>query len=212
MRDQVRCYIHGGRSPQALAKAVQRRTERAARRTLESLGTTEPCTDAVAALEDLAGQAVALTDILRHKVADLEEIRYKGGVGDGVEQVRGELQAYLAAMGQCERILRSIIALNLDARRVRVQEAQVAIMVKALAKVLGHRDLALNEDRQRRARALLAHELGVTPAIEATATATVSPGRTTKPAGAPDHHAPDHHASKPESEIPADLIAAGVAS
>lgn len=102
---------------------------------------------------------LGLVEVLRAMVGDLETIRYRGGPGSGGEQIRGELQAYLSALGRAESVLSKIIALDLDSRRLRLDEAKATFIVAALAKVLGHRDLELSEDRQRRARALLAQEL-----------------------------------------------------
>lgn len=158
IRGGARCRMHGGASPQAMAAAAQRATEQRARRALEALGETTPVTDPFAALEDLAGQAVALVDLLRVEASRLEQIRYSAA-GMGTEQIRGELQAYLAAMARAESILGRIVSLDLDARRLRLDEAKAAVVIAALAKVLAHRDLALDEERQRRARALLAAEL-----------------------------------------------------
>jgi len=159
----TRCKFHGGASPQALAGAEQRLAEARARKTLASLGQpVEPVRDAVAALESLAGECIALTSILRSAVGDLESIRYTSA--QGFEQVRGELSAYVSMLGRCETVLSKIVSLNLDARRVQLDEARVLLVVAALDAVLSHRDLALDPDRQRRARELLARRLGA-PAL-----------------------------------------------
>lgn len=160
MVGQARCRMHGGLSPQALRAAAERQARAAALRTLRDLGEVEPVTDPVGALEHLAGQAVALVEVLRGLVSKLEEVRYSGGPGSGGEQLRGELTAYLSALGRAESILGRIVALDLDARRVRLQEAQAALVVAAFARVLRHRELALAPELQRRARSLLAAELG----------------------------------------------------
>jgi hypothetical protein len=157
-----RCRHHGGASPQAQAKAVERLALARAQRTLESLGQTEPVSDPITALEELAGQAVALVDVLRGAVSRLEQIRYRDDrVG---EQIRGELQAYLSALARAESILGKIISLDLASRRLALDEARVLLVVNALGKVLGARDLDLTAEQQRRARALIARELGA-PAV-----------------------------------------------
>ena len=159
----TRCYIHGGKSPQALAKGAERLALARAERTLESLGQTEPVSEPIRALEDLAGQAVALVDVLRGAVSHLEQIRYQDAHAG--EQIRGELTAYLSALARAESILAKIIGLGLDERRLRIEEARVLIVVNALAKVLAHRDLDLDSAKQRRARALIARELGAPAAV-----------------------------------------------
>jgi hypothetical protein len=165
MAGQSVCRMHGGSSPQARKKAAERLAEQAARRTLSDLGAeAPPVVDALDALERLGGEAVRLVDVLRGMVSDLEEIRYRGGPGSGTEQLRGELGAFLSALGRAESVLGRILALDLDAKRVRIEEAKVAAVVLALDKVLASPDLALDTERQRRGRELLARALGA-PAV-----------------------------------------------
>jgi hypothetical protein len=151
--------MHGGASPQAKAAAARRLAEGRAVKLLAGLGHVEPVTDPIAALEHVAGQAVALTNLLRAVVADLEEIRYRGGVGAGTENIRGEVQAYLSALGRAESVLSKIVSLDLDARRTRVQEVHAVAVIEALARVLANRELGLDEPRQQLARSLLSNEL-----------------------------------------------------
>jgi len=154
------CIIHGGRTPGAVAAAQRQLVEQRARRSLADLHTTEAVVDPFAALESLAAQAVGLVDVLRGMVGDLEEIRYRGGPGSGTEQVRGEVQVYLSTLGRAEAILSKIIGLGIEGRKVQIEEAKILLIVSALDSVLAHRDLALDPDRQRRARELLARRLG----------------------------------------------------
>lgn len=160
MMGQQVCRMHGGSSPQARKKAAERLIEQQARKTLADLEQVETLTDPFTALEGLASQAVQLVDVLRGQVAQLQELRYRGGPGSGTEQLRAELAAYLSALGRAESILGRILSLDLDTRRVRIEEAKVAAIVLALDKVLASPDLALDAARQRRARELLARALG----------------------------------------------------
>jgi len=154
------CFIHGGGNPRVSARAAERLAEQRARRTLSDLEQTESVVDPFAALEALAGQAVGLVDVLRGMVGELQEIRYRGGPGTGTEQLRAEMSAYLNALGRAESILGRIVSLDLEGRRVRLAEAQVAAVVLALDKVLASADLGLDAERQRRGRELLARALG----------------------------------------------------
>ena len=107
MLGQHVCRMHGGKSPQALRKPGAL-AEQAARRVLSDLGAeAPPVVDALDALERLAGEAVRLVDVLRGMVSDLEEVRYRGGPGSGTEQLRGELGAFLSALGRAESDLGS---------------------------------------------------------------------------------------------------------
>jgi len=148
----------------ALAKAEERLAEARARKTLASLGEPiSPVVDPVSELERLAGEAVAFKDVLLAMVGGLQEIRYKSG--QQFEQVRGEVQVFLSAIARCESVLSKIVSLNLDARRVQLDEARVLLVVAALDATLSHRDLALDPERQRRGRELLARRLGAPDSV-----------------------------------------------
>jgi len=155
---ETRCHWHGGASPNALAKVAERRSLARARRLVDLLN-VGPCEDPVAALLDLAGDAVALKDVLRPVVANLSEVAYRGGVGGGLEQVRGELSAYMQSMAMAERVLSRIVALDLEAKRVHIEDRRVDVMTGALLATLAHPDIGLDPPRQARARELLRAEL-----------------------------------------------------
>ena len=70
-----------------------------------------PVKDPLGALEQLAGEALALKSTLGSAVEHLEELRYRGRLS---EQVRGELTALLGAMAQAERLLVALAKLDLD--------------------------------------------------------------------------------------------------
>lgn len=175
------CGLHGGRTPNALRRASERLVEQQARRTLASLAVEpEPIQDAVAALEKLAGEVVALVGVLRGFVSELEEIRYRGGIGAGFEQARAELSFYLTALQRAESVLAAIVKLNLDERRVRIGEAEATLVVAAVTSVL--RALGLDAEQQQRARTMLARELGsvsnpLAPATDTDADKAVLPAR-----------------------------------
>ena len=159
MRGAVRCRMHGGASGQSKRKAQQRLIEQQAARVLADLGEEiEPVTDPLSALEQVAGQAMALVDLLRGKVAELEQIGYPSS--QGLEQTRAELSLYLSALGRAESVVGRMLSLDLESRRLRLDEAKAALVVAALSRVLADRHLALDSERQRWARSKLARELG----------------------------------------------------
>ena len=71
---------------------------------------------------DLGGEAVALVGALKGHVADLE--RVGTAPGRWGEAVKPEIAAYLAAIREAERILTSLVCLNLAERLVRIDEAR----------------------------------------------------------------------------------------
>jgi hypothetical protein len=134
--------------------------EQAARKTLTDLNEVTPVIDPFGALENIAGQTVALVEVLRPMVADLEAVRYRGGPGSGTEQLRGELGAYITALTRAESVLGRILSLDLEGRRVRLAEAQIGAVLSAFDTVLASPALALSTDEQRKGRELLARALG----------------------------------------------------
>lgn len=155
---EVVCRFHGGAAPAALVKAAQRRAEARALAILADLDHVEPCSDPVGDLLGIAGQSVKLCDLLRGVVAQLEEVSYRGGIGAGQEQLRGELAAYLSALQRAESVLSRVVGLGLEERRVRVSERQVEVLAAAVDAAL--RRLGLDAGQQASARLLLAEEIG----------------------------------------------------
>ncbi len=168
MRGMTVCYHHGGATPQAKRKALERITEADARKALQKLGRPEPVTDPIAELQRVAGEATTWSQFLRSKVAELEgDLRYEHPKAG--EQLRAEAAIYTTALRQTADVLGRIIALDLEARRVAINEAEAAIIIGALAKALGHRDLNLTSAQQRLARTIVVKELKVADVVEGTA-------------------------------------------
>lgn len=158
----TRCWRHGGKSPNALAKAEESKIETKARRVLADLGgRPEPVVDVLQALEDLAGEAVMLTHVLRSMVADLTKIRYEAP-GIGTEQIRGELTVYLSALSRAESILSKIAGLHLEERRVRVSELQAVALHSCVISALSKAEIA-EPGRQRFVEALSQELKAVAP-------------------------------------------------
>jgi hypothetical protein len=152
MTMQLKCHAHGGRSPQAKAKAAQRQVEAKASAAL-SREDIEPIDNPLVALQQLAGEVVRVKDFLGKRVEVLDELRYRG---IGGEQVRGELQAYGAALDRSIRVLESTARLNIDDRLARVTEVQglalVTLIDGVVTRLVGRADNSV-------VRALIQHGL-----------------------------------------------------
>jgi hypothetical protein len=156
MHGGKRCDKHGGNSPRALIKAQERLATQRAQRHLEALGEEAPHRDSIEALQAVGNQASLLLDLLSGVVSQLTEFRYEGDHG---ENIRGELQAYMAAMARAESVHGRIISLDLEKRRLTIDEAKIAVIVAALDKALDQRELNLSTDQKRHALAVVAKEL-----------------------------------------------------
>ncbi len=83
---------------------------------------------------ELGGEAIALVDALKKHVAALESVGTTPGRFG--EQLKPEIAAYLAAIREAERIITSIVRLNLAERLVRIDEARAQVVVTVIERVL----------------------------------------------------------------------------
>jgi hypothetical protein len=129
MKGMAVCSTHGGKSPNALAGAARRLAEEKALSLLNISGRSQPVTDPISTLMDLAGEALAFKEILSEHVATLTEMRYRGKSG---EQIRGELEAYERALDRAEHFCNNLAKLNLEERQLKINQAHVELTVTAL--------------------------------------------------------------------------------
>ena len=148
------CGTHGGRARQVKRAAA----ERTIRDQVSRLGLIEanPIDDPVAALMDLGGEAMALVSALKAHVADLERVGTEPGRWG--EQLKPEITAYLGAIREAERIVTSIVRLNLAERLVRIDEERAQLVVAVIERVLMSAGL---DPQSLDVRASVARELSV---------------------------------------------------
>lgn len=154
-RKYAPCRTHPGTTTVGQTADANQADERA-RKILAGITDAAPVTDALTALEDLAGRVLKALDKVGQLVENLEAARYEAATG---EQIRGEIQLLLQLMSRGESILSKILAHDLDARRVRIDEARATFVITAFTQTLNHPDLALPADTQKRAREILTDTL-----------------------------------------------------
>lgn len=154
------CINHGGAAPAAKRKAAERIAREKANAVLGKLN-IKPVEDPFAAMQELAGELLALKDKFREKVEALTQVRYVAET----EQLRAEVAVYSQLLRDCTAVLTSLARLGLDERMVRVREAQAEMIKKAIEGAL--RDAGLEGTALAAARSGVARRLRVVPALTA---------------------------------------------
>jgi hypothetical protein len=136
------CRLHGGNTSTQVTGAQRRQVEDGARRVLAGLGIAEPVANPLLALQQLAGEILALKDALRGMVEQLKSVRYGA---EGGEQIRGEVILYERALDRCTRILVDIARLGIDERLARISEQQGELVAHAIGAILNDLNLTAEQ-------------------------------------------------------------------
>lgn len=140
------CKLHGGSTKNQTVAAERGRVEREARQLLAELGEAVPVTDPAGELQRVAGEVVAMKDAAARIVQGLSSMRYVGATG--AEQLRAEVAVYERALDRAAKVLADMVKLGLEARQVRLVEAQGALVAQAIRAILV--DLNLTPEQQAR--------------------------------------------------------------
>lgn len=144
------CPSHGGRAPQVKAAAERRHAAQALEadaRAVLAFEAVEPITDPVLELAELAAEVRATVRALGQRVNALSDPRYVSPLG--TEQTRAELTLLGQYQDRLARMLTALGQFDLDDRRVRITEAQAAVVVHVLDRLFAFLDL----EPQRKAEA-----------------------------------------------------------
>ena len=146
------CTIHGGAAPQVKAAAERRARARALEADAHAVLAFEavkPIGDPVLELAELAAEVRATVRALGQRVNALQDPRYVSPLG--TEQTRAELALFGQYQDRLARMLTTLGQLGLDERRVKLNEAQAAVLVQVLDRLFAF--LALPAERDAAARA-----------------------------------------------------------
>jgi hypothetical protein len=180
-----KCKLHGGSTPNHQAHAASVLTDRAEKSALaelRKLGATEPVTNPLETLAELAGEAVAWQRIMREAVAKLEGLSHR--TDSGTEQVRVLVSLYERAAVRSADLAATLGRLDVDERwyrlNQRITEAHVGQATALIELVLRQLGVSENPRRDPRVAPVVAAAWRSLPDLPPV---HVSPPRSIGPAG-----------------------------
>lgn len=147
------CRFHGSANARSVAAAARRVAEASALQAIRadseavlSYAASMPIDDPLDVLARLASEAAAWKDALGARVNALTAIRFESDTGS--EQLRAEVVLYERAIDRMARLLEVLVKLDFEGRRVRMSEAQGALVAEVIRAVLA--DLGLTAEQRER--------------------------------------------------------------
>lgn len=154
MAGQLVCRMHGGSSPQALAKAEERIAEAQAedvvRKLWVGLENAAPVTDPVHSLQRLAGGLEEMANVLGNRVNAMQSIE----AGSDLAQVRGHAAALDKVIGHLRGLLADMVRLGIAQQRLQLERDQARMVGVAVTEALDAVG-ATPEDRETFTRVML---------------------------------------------------------
>lgn len=143
------CVMHGGKAPAVQAAAEARVVEAAAVKVLSKVWDPQakPVTNAVAAMQKLAGQTEQAADVLGSRIGSGEPACEECGRGD-LAMNSAEAVAWLRVLREHRQLLEAMERLGIAERYLQFEEAQASQIVAAATGAIAEIGLS-PEDRER---------------------------------------------------------------
>lgn len=148
--------MHGGSTPTHVTAAVVTQEENRARSLLQRLGEPEPIRHPVRELLDLAAEISAWRTILRERVDQLATLETEDTLK--VERERAAVLLYERSLDRLARLLVDLTKLDLQARRLSLDEQDAKRVMAAISDALTRAGLSEHEAEVRRHFATALHE------------------------------------------------------
>lgn len=129
-----RCKYHGGstKAGKIQGRELTIAAQEADLRTKLSEWGYEPVGDPIEVLADLAGMARAMVDFWASRLNAIDPEDYRFTDAKGAEQLRSEVALHERALNTARQFVTEMAKIDIDERRVRVDEVKAALVATAL--------------------------------------------------------------------------------